>query len=41
MCYLHGHDKFPELGTGDLLVIRGKPVPVPVVVAEAESEVAE
>lgn len=41
MCYLHGHDKFPDLGTGDLLVIRGKPVPVPVVVAEAESEVAE
>jgi predicted PurR-regulated permease PerM len=41
--YLHGHDKFPELGTGDHLEIRGAPTDegggrVPPLVAEAESE---
>lgn len=45
--YLHGHDKFPELGSGDPLIIRGKPVVpagaarVPVVVAEAEADLAD
>ncbi len=34
--YLHGHDKFPELGTGDRLRIRGKPEPPIIVAAEGD-----
>lgn len=37
--YLHGHDKFPELGTDDRVVVRGSPQP-PVVEA-AEDDLAE
>ncbi|WP_052367008.1 AI-2E family transporter [Paraoerskovia marina] len=33
--YLHGHDKFPELGTADHAVVRGSPA-LPVVVRHAE-----
>ncbi|MGO3813842.1 MAG: AI-2E family transporter, partial [Cellulosimicrobium funkei] len=34
--YLHGHDKFPELGTDDRVVVRGSPQPP--VIARAESD---
>lgn len=34
--YLHGHDKFPALGTGDRVVVRGKPEPPMVARAEAD-----
>lgn len=35
LLYLHGHDKFPELGTEDHAVVRGSPA-LPVVVRHAE-----
>jgi hypothetical protein len=46
--YLHGHDKFPELGTSDHLEIRGAPTvrgpvraaPLPPMVAESERDLA-
>ncbi|WP_318243761.1 AI-2E family transporter [Oerskovia gallyi] len=38
--YLNGHDKFPDLGTDDTLVIRGKPV-LPVMVRRAEDDLAD
>lgn len=34
--YLHGHDKFPELGTDDRVVVRGSPQPPVVTRAEAD-----
>jgi predicted PurR-regulated permease PerM len=36
--YLHGHDKFPELGTDDRVVVRGSPQPPVIVRAEADLE---
>lgn len=36
--YLHGHDKFPELGTEDRIVVRGSPEPPAVAQAESELE---
>nr|WP_083648758.1 AI-2E family transporter [Cellulosimicrobium sp. CUA-896] len=36
--YLHGHDKFPELGTDDRVVVRGSPQPP--VVESAEDDLA-
>ncbi len=36
--YLNGHDKFPELGTGDKIIARARPAPAPAVAA-AESDV--
>src|SRR5690606_6070075 len=38
--YLHGHDKFPELGTEDRIVVRGSPQPPVVARAEADLQVA-
>jgi len=35
--YFNGHDKFPDLGTDDTLVIRGRPV-LPVMVQRAEAD---
>lgn len=34
--YFHGHDKFPELGTEDRVVVRGSPQPPAVAEAEAD-----
>lgn len=34
--YLHGHDKFPELGTDDRVVVRGSPQPPVIARAEAD-----
>ncbi len=34
--YFHGHDKFPELGTEDRVVVRGSPQPPAVARAEAD-----
>ncbi|MCB7137111.1 AI-2E family transporter [Cellulosimicrobium marinum] len=36
--YLHGHDKFPELGDADRVVVRGSPQPPVVARAEADLE---
>lgn len=36
--YLHGHDKFPELGTDDRVVVRGSPQPP--VIERAETDLA-
>ncbi|UKJ65588.1 AI-2E family transporter [Cellulosimicrobium cellulans] len=36
--YLHGHDKFPELGTDDRVVVRGSPQPPVIARAEADLE---
>jgi hypothetical protein len=38
--YFNGHDKFPDLGTDDTLVIRGKPA-LPVMVRRAEEDLAD
>ncbi|MBD7979353.1 AI-2E family transporter [Oerskovia merdavium] len=38
--YFNGHDKFPDLGTDDTLVIRGKPA-VPVMIRRAEADLAD
>ncbi|KZM36976.1 AI-2E family transporter [Oerskovia enterophila] len=38
--YFNGHDKFPDLGTDDTLVIRGEPV-LPVMIRRAEADLAD
>ncbi|MBD5786466.1 AI-2E family transporter [Cellulosimicrobium terreum] len=37
--YLHGHDKFPELGTDERVVVRGRPQPP--VIRRAEGDLSE